>query len=114
MQPMSPTTRKGMRMTTLPLEESDLPATALDMHRAIGAAIAALQALDLNSQRFEACTDPELRRVLAHAGDTSRKEVAMLLEWMRRRDARLDKEMKEALFKAGPIVAQYHYDQNVL
>jgi hypothetical protein len=105
---------EGKRMTHLPLEEADLPATALDMHRAIGAAVAALQALDLNSQRFEACTDPELRRVLAHAGDTSRKEVAMLLEWMRRRDARLDKEMKEALFKAGPIVAQYHYDEKIL
>ncbi|MGK5068539.1 hypothetical protein D3C81_107540 [compost metagenome] len=100
-------------MTTVPLEESDLPATALDMHRAIGATIAALQALDLNSQRFEACTDPELRRVLAHAGDTSRREMSMLLEWMRRRDARLDKEMKEALFKAGPIVAQYHYDEKI-
>ena len=53
------------------------------------------------------------RRVLAHAGDTSRKEAAMLLEWMRRRDARLDKEMKEALFKAGPIVAHYHYDEKI-
>jgi len=100
-------------MTALPLEESDLPATALDMHRAIGALVASLQALDVNSQRFEACTDPELRRVLAHAGDTSRKEASMLLEWMRRRDARLDKEMKEALFKAGPIVAQYHYDEKL-
>ncbi|OBV36948.1 hypothetical protein [Janthinobacterium psychrotolerans] len=100
-------------MSHLPLEESGLPATALDMHRAIGALVAALQALDVNSQRFEACTDPELRRVLAHAGDTSRREAAMLFEWMRRRDARLDKEMKEALFKAGPIVAQFHYDETV-
>ena len=71
-------------MSHLPLEESGLPATALDMHRAIGALVAALQALDVNSQRFEACTDPELRRVLAHAGDTSRREAAMLFEWMRR------------------------------
>ena len=100
-------------MSHLPLEESGLPATALDMHRAIGALVAALQALDLNSQRFEACTDPELRRVLAHAGDTSRREAAMLFEWMRRRDARLDKELKEALFKAGPIVAQFHYDEKI-
>ncbi|KAB8045364.1 ferritin family protein [Janthinobacterium aquaticum] len=100
-------------MSHLPLEESGLPATALDMHRAINALVAALQSVDLNGQRLEACTDPELRRVLAHAGDASRKEAAMLLEWMRRRDARLDKEMKEALFKAGPIVAQFHYDEKV-
>ena len=100
-------------MSHLPLEESGLPATARDMHRAIATLVAALQSLDASTQRFEACTDPELRRVLAHAGDTSRREAAMLFEWMRRRDARLDKEMKEALFKAGPIVAQFHYDEKV-
>ena len=61
-------------MTTVPLEEAGLPATALDMHRAIGATIAALQALDLNGQRFEAGPDPDLRRVLAHAGDTRRRQ----------------------------------------
>ena len=100
-------------MSHLPLEESGLPATALDMHRAIATLVAALQSLDASTQRLEACTDPELRRVLAHAGDTSRREAAMLFEWMRRRDARPDKEMKEALFKAGPIVAQFHYDEKV-
>lgn len=86
-----------------------LPAPLMDMHRAIGALIEQLQALDLNSQRFEACTDPELRRVLAEHCNGGRKQIAMLLEWMRRRDARMDQEMKKALFKAGPIVAQYHY-----
>ena len=87
----------------------DLPAPIMDMHRAIGALGEEFAALDLTNQRFEACTDPELRRVLAYRGDACRKQVAMLLEWMRRRDSRLDKEMKEALFKAGPIVAQFHY-----
>ncbi|CDG83906.1 putative uncharacterized domain protein [Janthinobacterium agaricidamnosum NBRC 102515 = DSM 9628] len=87
-----------------------LPAPAIDMHRAINALVEALRALDANSQRFEACTDPELKRLLAHRADTGRKDIAMLLEWMRRRDSRMDKEMKEALFKAGPIVAQFHYE----
>lgn len=88
----------------------DLPAPTLDMHRAICMLVEQLQAFDLNNQRYEACTDPELRRLLAYHCDGGRKQVAMLFEWMRRRDARLDKEMKEALFKAGPIVAQYHYE----
>lgn len=94
------------------LQESQqgLPAPLLDMHRAISALIGQLESLDLNGQRFESCTDPELRRVLANQGDVARKQVAMLLEWMRRRDVKLDKEMKEALFKAGPIVAQFHYE----
>lgn len=90
--------------------QQGLPAPLIDMHRAISALIGQLESLDLNGQRFESCTDPELRRVLANQGDVARKQVAMLLEWMRRRDVKLDKEMKEALFKAGPIVAQFHYE----
>lgn len=90
--------------------QQGLPAPLIDMHRAISALIGQLESLDSNGQRFEACTDPELRRVLANQGDVARKQVAMLLEWMRRRDVKLDKEMKEALFKAGPIVAQFHYE----
>ena len=90
--------------------EQDLPAPSMDMRRAIGALVGQLEGLDLNGARYETCTDPELRRVLAHQCDTGRKQVAMLLEWMRRRDSRLDREMKEALFKAGPIVAQFHYE----
>ncbi len=35
----------------------------------------------------------------------------MLMEWIRRRDPRMNKEMREALFKAGPITAQHHYDE---
>ena len=93
-----------------PESRLDLPAPLLDMHRAISALVGQLESLDANGRRFEACTDPELRRVLANQGDVARKQVAMLLEWMRRRDVKLDKEMKEALFKAGPIVAQFHYE----
>lgn len=87
-----------------------LPAPVLDMHRALAALTEELAALDLNNQRFERCTDPELKRVLAHRCDGGRKQAAMLLEWVRRRDTRMDKELREALFKAGPIVAQYHYE----
>ncbi|HAT30121.1 MAG TPA: hypothetical protein DCW29_04505 [Janthinobacterium sp.] len=90
--------------------EVGLPAPTMDMHRAISALIEDLSALDVNNQRFEACTDPELRRLLAHRCDTARKQVAMALEWLRRRDVKMDKEMKEALFKAGPIVAPFHYE----
>jgi hypothetical protein len=94
-----------------PVEAPDqLPAPTLDMHRAIAALTATLGMLDQHNQRHEACTDPELRLVLGHHRDAARRQVAMLLEWMRRRDARLDKELKAALFKAGPIAAQFHYE----
>ena len=88
----------------------NLPAPTLDMHRAISTLIDELRMLDALTQRHEGSTDPELRLLLAHNRDAGKKQVAMLLEWLRRRDAVIDKEMKEALFKAGPIVAQYHYE----
>jgi hypothetical protein len=89
----------------------NLSAPTLDMHRAISTLSEALQSLDAQNQRHEGCTDPELRLVLAHQRDAGKRKIAMLLEWMRRRDARLDIELKEAMFKAGPIIAQYHYPE---
>lgn len=88
----------------------DLPAPVLDMHRALTSLTEKLGMLDMHNQRIETCTDPELKLVLAHHRDATRKHVAMLLEWIRRRDPKLDKEMKEVLFKAGPIAAQFHYE----
>lgn len=89
-----------------PLEK--LTAPLLDMHRGLASLIAALQALDSTTQRHEACTDPELRLVLAAHRDAHKKQAAMLLEWVRRRDVRFDHELKQALFKAGPITADKH------
>jgi hypothetical protein len=86
-----------------PLEKLNAP--LLDMHRGLAALIDSLQALDAYTQRHEACTDPELRLVLANHRDAQKKQAAMLLEWVRRRDVRFDHELKNALFKAGPITA---------
>jgi uncharacterized protein len=90
-----------------------LDAQVLDMHRALTSLIDQLGALDMLNQRFAACTDPELKLVLASQRDSTRKHVAMLVEWARRRDPKLDKELRDALFKAGPIAAQYRYDENM-
>jgi len=87
-----------------------LPAPVLDMHRALTTLADRLTALDVQNQRIELCTDPELKLVLASQRDATRKHIAMLLEWVRRRDVKMDKEMKEALFKAGPIAAPFHYE----
>jgi len=87
-----------------------LNAQVLDMHRALTTLSAKIEMLDLQNQRIEVCTDPELKLVLASQRDGLRKHIAQLLEWVRRRDPKLDKDMKETLFKAGPIAAQYHYE----
>lgn len=87
--------------------EGKLSAPTQDMHRAIATLCGALGMLDAFNQRYDACTDPELRLVLAHRRDQEKESVAMLLEWMRRRDTKLDRELRDALFKAGPITAQF-------
>ena len=74
-----------------------------DMHRAIVSLMEELEAVDWYNQRADACRDPELRAILAHNRDEEKEHAAMVLEWIRRRDAVLSKELKEFLFSSRPI-----------
>jgi ferritin-like protein len=74
-----------------------------DMHRAIVSLMEELEAVDWYNQRADACKDPELRAILAHNRDEEKEHAAMVLEWIRRRDAVLSKELKEFLFSDKPI-----------
>jgi ferritin-like protein len=78
------------------------PAT-LDFHRAVESLIEELEAVDWYNQRVAACTDPELKAVLAHNRDEEIEHASMTLEWIRRRNPVFDKELREKLFKTGPI-----------
>ena len=74
-----------------------------DMHRAITSLMEELEAVDWYNQRVDACTDPELAKILAHNRDEEKEHAAMVLEWIRRRDPAFDKELRESLFKDGEI-----------
>lgn len=74
-----------------------------DMHRAIVSLMEELEAVDWYNQRVDACTDDELRAILAHNRDEEKEHAAMTLEWIRRRDPTLDKELKDFLFTDKPI-----------
>jgi len=74
-----------------------------DMHRAIASLMEELEAIDWYNQRADACKDPELRAILAHNRDEEKEHAAMVLEWIRRRDAVLSKELKQYLFGNAPI-----------
>ncbi len=93
-------------------ELAELSAPTRDMHRALAALGQHLAALDNYNQECETCTDPELRLVLAHHRDAQHQQLAMLLEWVRRRDSRLSTALKQALFKAGPITAQHQFGED--
>jgi hypothetical protein len=81
----------------------DLSDETRDMHRAIVSLMEELEAIDWYNQRADACKDPELRAILAHNRDEEKEHAAMVLEWIRRRDARLSKELREYLFTDVPI-----------
>jgi hypothetical protein len=80
----------------------------MDMHRAIVSLMEELEAVDWYNQRVDACSDPELKAILAHNRDEEKEHAAMVLEWIRRRDPKFEHELKDALFKEGPITGQHH------
>jgi hypothetical protein len=81
----------------------DLSDETRDMHRAIQSLMEELEAVDWYNQRVDACRDAELKKILAHNRDEEKEHAAMVLEWIRRRDPALDKELKDYLFSDKPI-----------
>jgi ferritin-like protein len=79
-----------------PVEQ--LSAETRDVHRAIVSLMEELEAVDWANQRADACGDPELRTILAHDRDEEKEHAARLMEWIRRRDPRFDKELRDYLY----------------
>ena len=77
-----------------------------DMHRAIVSLMEELEAVDWYNQRVDACKNEELKAILAHNRDEEKEHAAMVLEWIRRKDPRFDKELKDYLFTEKPIAHQ--------
>jgi len=84
-----------------PLEE--LSAETRDMHRAIVSLMEELEAIDWYNQRSDACQDDELKTILEHNRDEEKEHASMVLEWIRRKDPRFSKELREYLFTEKPI-----------
>jgi len=85
----------------------NLSAATMDMHRAIVSLMEELEAVDWYNQRVDAATDPDLKKILAHNRDEEKEHAAMVLEWIRRHDPAFDHELKDNLFKEGPITGQH-------
>lgn len=82
---------------------NELTDTTRDMHRAISSLMEELEAVDWYNQRVDACKDPELKRILEHNRDEEKEHAAMVLEWIRRQDPTMDKELRDFLFTDKPI-----------
>ena len=79
-----------------------------DMHRAIVSLMEELEAVDWYNQRVDACKDDELRVILEHNRDEEKEHASMVLEWIRRRDPRFSKELKDYLFTEQSILHPGH------
>jgi ferritin-like protein len=86
--------------------EEKLRAETQDNHRALTSMQEELEAADWYDQRVDAATDPELKEILAHNRDEEKEHFTMLLEWYRRRDAKMDAHLKEYLFTSGSLTAR--------
>jgi uncharacterized protein len=75
----------------------------MDRHRAIVSLMEELEAVDWYEQRIAATDDPELAAILRHNSDEEKEHAAMVLEWLRRRDAALDQQLRTYLFTETPI-----------
>jgi len=76
-----------------------------DMGRAVQSLMEELEAIDWYGQRVDVSHDEELRRILEHNRDEEKEHASMLLEWIRRRDAKFDEHLRTYLFKSADILA---------
>ncbi|MCP5431914.1 MAG: ferritin [Alphaproteobacteria bacterium] len=82
-----------------------LSSETLHMHYAISSLREELEAVDWYRQRADDCDDAALKAILLHNMREEIEHAAMVLEWLRRASPDFDKELKEYLFKEGPITA---------
>jgi hypothetical protein len=79
-------------------EKNKLSALTQDMTRAIDSLKEEMEAVDYYNQRADACSDPELKKILQHNANEEKEHAAMLIEWIRQQDEHFAKEVKEYLF----------------
>jgi ferritin-like protein len=85
-------------------DPSALQPLTIDKHRAIASLMEELEAVDWYAQRVDATSDPELKEILAHNRDEEKEHAMMVLEWLRRHDAKFDEMSGIYINSAGSII----------
>ena len=93
-----------MASASASLHEENLKPLTIDQHRALVSLQEELEAADWYNQRAEAATDEELRAILEHNRDEEKEHAMMVLEWLRRRDPKLEEHMRTYLFTEGSVL----------
>ena len=92
-----------MAETTLHEQPEQLSDATRDMHRALSSLQEELEAIDWYQQRADACTDQALKEILLHNMREEVEHAAMVLEWIRRNNKDMAKQLKTFLFTKGDI-----------
>ena len=92
-----------MSSETLHEAADDIGPAVIDRHRAIVSLMEELEAVDWYDQRVAATQDPSLAAILAHNRDEEKEHASMVLEWLRRHDAVIDKQLHTYLFTEAPV-----------
>jgi hypothetical protein len=71
-----------------------LSTRAKELHRAYVSLVEEIEAMDGYQQRVDVTQDEALRKILEHNRDEEKEHACMLLEWIRRNDEGLAKNMK--------------------
>jgi hypothetical protein len=100
-------TLKGLKVSSETLHEDPkrLGPQVIDRHRAVVSLMEELEATDWYDQRVAATDDDELKAILAHNRDEEKEHAAMVLEWLRRHDPALDRNLRKYLFSEEPLSA---------
>jgi uncharacterized protein len=80
----------------------------IDRHRAIVSLMEELEAVDWYDQRVDAAGDAQLRQILMHNRDEEKEHAAMMLEWLRRHDPKLDEHLRTYLFTQKDLLQLEH------
>jgi hypothetical protein len=76
----------------------DLSDKIKNLSRARQSLIEEMEAIMFYDERADATTDKNLKEIIIHNRDDEKEHFSLLLEYLRRNDPELDREMKEILF----------------
>jgi len=85
-----------------PAEE--LSKEARNFTRALNSLKEEIEAVDWYHQRVDTSDNQELKDIMGHNRDEEIEHACMTLEWLRRNMPGWDEELRNWLFKEGPIV----------
>ena len=84
-----------------------LSGKTIALHQAISSLMEELEAVDWYRQRADDCEDAALKEILLHNMREEMEHASMVLEWIRRNDPDFAHELKDNLFKEGPIAGHH-------